>query len=194
MIPPQPYPAPASPQSTMGSVRSLSVLTVNSQWGWCFLSMRKELRHFLLFKQGPFFFQRTGKATRDSHSASNMPSTPILGTNKLEWRKKKYGTSCFFWYPCFFPTCMFVVSILSALCLDSNTFTYYFHASSVLLRPYAMKNFTYPNRHSQSTLKGYQQDDTKPADKKQRSRPPHRSPAVTNSRCSPWEHSPSSFH
>lgn len=82
--PPQPpmpcCPAPASLQSTMGLVRSWLVLTVNSQWGWRFLSMRKELRHFLLFKQGPFFFQRTGKATRDSHSASNKPSTPVLGT------------------------------------------------------------------------------------------------------------------
>lgn len=73
-------PCPASLPSTMGSVRSWLVLTVNSQWGWCFLSMQKELRHFLLFKQGPFFFQRTGKATRDSHSASNKPSPSVLGT------------------------------------------------------------------------------------------------------------------
>jgi hypothetical protein len=73
----------------MGSVRSWLVLTVNSQWGWCFLSMRKELRHFLLFKQGPFFFQRTGKATRDSHSASNKPSTSVLGTKEPESSRKK---------------------------------------------------------------------------------------------------------
>lgn len=81
-------PVPSSLQSTIGSVRSWLVLTVNSQWGWCFLSMRKELRHFLLFKQGPFFFQRTGKATRDSHSASNKPSTPVLGTKQSEWKRE----------------------------------------------------------------------------------------------------------
>lgn len=93
--PPTPHcPAPASLQSTMGSVRSWLVLTVNSQWGWRFLSMRKELRHFLLFKQGPFFFQRTGKATRDSHSASNKPSTPVLGTQEPEWRREKEEIRC----------------------------------------------------------------------------------------------------
>lgn len=56
--------------------------------------MRKELRHFLLFKQGPFFFQRTGKATRDSHSASNKSSTPILGTKQPEWRQEKEEIWC----------------------------------------------------------------------------------------------------
>lgn len=75
-------------------MRSWLVLTVNSQWGWCFLSMQKELRHFLLFKQGPFFFQRTGKATRDSHSASNKSSTPILGTKQPEWRQEKEEIWC----------------------------------------------------------------------------------------------------
>lgn len=132
----------------MGSVRSSSVLTVNSQWGWCFLSMRKELRHFLLFKQGPFFFQRTGKATRDSHSASNKPSSPILGTKAPERRKKKYGLSCF---P---PTYMSVVSIL-----------FCFTPGFPLNFPYAICNTDFT--HSQSTLKGYQQDDTKLSDKKQ---------------------------
>lgn len=67
-----PVDTPGSPPdslcSTMGSVRSWLALTVNSQWGRCFLSMLKGLRHFLPFNPGPFFFQRTGKASRDSHS------------------------------------------------------------------------------------------------------------------------------
>lgn len=82
--------------------------------------MRKELRHFLLFKQGPFFFQRTGKATRDSHSASNKSSTPVLGTKQPEWRQEKRNKvlSCFFQHLCSSSAWDSVVSI-SAGCYTS---------------------------------------------------------------------------
>lgn len=150
----------------MGSVRSLLVLTVNSQWGWCFLSMQKELRHFLLFKQGPFFFQRTGKATRDSHSASNRPSTTILGTKELEWRKKKRNAvHGFFWYPFFAPIHISAVSTLSNFMLGLSlnfqalllTAFMYSKVTSKAIRNIA---FTYPSSSLQSKhSKGYQQDD-----------------------------------
>lgn len=54
-----------------------------SQWGRCFLSMVKGLRHFLPFNPGPFFFQRTGKALRDSHSDRNCVC--CLGTGNSVW-------------------------------------------------------------------------------------------------------------